>query len=104
MMTDLLLFKFKNSGFEMANWYDNVDYFSFKDFSDMGSYWRSSYELANFEDVVKNLWDQMKPLYMQLHAYVRKKLIEIYGPTIVPRNGLIPAHLLGIIDMFHSNM
>ena len=37
----------------------------------------------------------MKPLYDSLHAYVRTKLVEKYGPTAVDANGMIPADLLG---------
>ncbi len=39
----------------------------------------------------------MKPLYEQLHAYVRWKLREKYGAQVVPESGPIPAHLLGNI-------
>src|SRR5262249_40056203 len=42
------------------------------------------------------LWDQVRPLYLALHAYVRLKLHEKYG-DIVPQAGPIPAHLLGNI-------
>src|SRR2546426_769732 len=32
---------------------------------------------------------------LQLHAYVRARLVEKYGAGVVPPNGMIPAHLLG---------
>src|SRR5439155_1015422 len=38
---------------------------------------------------------ELTPLYLQLHAYVRARLAEKYGPGVVPPNGMIPAHLLG---------
>jgi Angiotensin-converting enzyme. len=41
------------------------------------------------------LWEQVKPLYVSLHAYVRMKLREQYGKDVVPEKGPIPAHLLG---------
>ncbi|KAK9731649.1 Angiotensin-converting enzyme [Popillia japonica] len=41
-----------------------------------------------------NLWEQIKPLYLQIHAYVRNKLRQKYG-DIVSEKGPIPAHLLG---------
>ncbi|MEJ7607424.1 MAG: M2 family metallopeptidase [Bryobacteraceae bacterium] len=41
------------------------------------------------------LWDQVRPLYLSLHAYVRSKLREQYGDAVVPAKGPIPAHLLG---------
>src|SRR5205085_1800505 len=38
---------------------------------------------------------QVRPLYLSLHAYVRKRLRATYGPEVVPEHGPIPAHLLG---------
>lgn len=35
------------------------------------------------------------PLYKELHAYVRAKLIEVYGDTHIDPEGHLPAHLLG---------
>ena len=35
------------------------------------------------------------PLYKELHAYVRFKLIEKYGAVAERPDGMIPAHLLG---------
>ena len=37
----------------------------------------------------------MKPLYVELHAFVRARLAEFYGDAIVNRSKAIPAHLLG---------
>lgn len=34
------------------------------------------------------------PLYKELHAYVRAKMIDVYGGHIHPE-GPLPAHLLG---------
>ena len=42
------------------------------------------------------LWEQVRPLYVSLHSYVRWKLHEKYG-DVVPASGPIPAHLLGNI-------
>ena len=66
-------------------------------FADAGAMWRSSYDMPpdDFAKEVDRLWEQVKPLYLSLHAYVRAKLVEQYGPELVPRDGLIPAHLLG---------
>ena len=41
--------------------------------------------------------EQVRPLYLSLHTYVRAKLVEKYGPNVVPPDGPIPAHLLGNI-------
>ena len=47
-----------------------------------------------FAKELDRLWEQLRPLYLSLHAYVRTKLREKYGAA-VPENGPIPAHLLG---------
>jgi peptidyl-dipeptidase A len=66
-------------------------------FKDTGALWRSKYDMAPdaFAKEVDRLWEQVKPLYVSLHAYVRKKLREQYGPAVVSEDGPIPAHLLG---------
>ena len=65
-------------------------------FADTGAMWRSKYDMppADFAKELDRLWDQVRPLYVSLHAYVRAKLREKYGDA-VPANGPIPAHLLG---------
>jgi peptidyl-dipeptidase A len=65
-------------------------------FADMGAMWRSKYDMPAdaFPVELDRLWEQVKPLYLSLHAYVRWKLREKYG-DIVPASGPIPAHLLG---------
>ncbi|XP_063076692.1 angiotensin-converting enzyme [Engraulis encrasicolus] len=64
-------------------------------FADTGADWRSGYESATFEDDLKALFDQLKPLYNNLHAFVRRKLYNFYGPKYINLKGPIPAHLLG---------
>jgi len=65
-------------------------------FADTGAMWRSKYDMKpdEFTKELDRLWDQVRPLYLKLHAYVRLKLREKYG-AVVPENGPIPAHLLG---------
>ena len=65
-------------------------------FRDTGAMWRSKYDMTpeQFAAELDRLWDQVRPLYLSLHAYVRWKLREKYG-DIVPAQGPIPAHLLG---------
>ena len=65
-------------------------------FKDNGAMWRSQYDMSpdDFSKEIDRLWDQVKPLYVSLHAYVRAKLHAKYGDA-VPANGPIPAHLLG---------
>ncbi|MCA9549204.1 MAG: M2 family metallopeptidase [Myxococcales bacterium] len=66
-------------------------------FENLGELWRASYDMtpAEFEAETDRLWGQVKPLYDQLHCYVRGKLAARYGKDKVDPKGLIPAHLLG---------
>ncbi|KAH9488845.1 hypothetical protein Btru_058674 [Bulinus truncatus] len=64
-------------------------------YNDTGAYWRSWYDTPTFEDDVRELWEQLRPLYQQLHAYARTKLKTIYGNDKFPTSGHIPAHILG---------
>ncbi|XP_076312423.1 angiotensin-converting enzyme-like [Tachypleus tridentatus] len=63
-------------------------------FSDLSEMWLEPYESETFRDDVENLWNELRPLYQKIHAYVRMKLREIYGDKM-PKDGTIPAHLLG---------
>jgi len=67
-------------------------------FADTGAMWRAKYDMPpdDFTKELDRLWDQVRPLYLKLHAYTRLKLREKYG-DLVPANGPIPAHLLGNI-------
>ena len=67
-------------------------------FADTGAMWRAKYDMAPdaFTKELDRLWDQVRPLYIKLHAYVRLKLHEKYGAA-VPETGPLPAHLLGNI-------
>ena len=67
-------------------------------FADTGAMWRLKYDMPaeDFTKEVDRLWEQVRPLYVSLHAYVRMKLHEKYGAA-VPAEGPIPAHLLGNI-------
>src|ERR1700722_1837910 len=66
-------------------------------FKDTGALWRAGYDMTpdEFSADLERLWNQVKPLYISLHTYVRWKLAEKYGPNVVPLDGPIPAHLLG---------
>lgn len=67
-------------------------------FADTGAMWRMKYDMPadDFTKELDRLWEQVRPLYVSLHAYVRMKLRDTYGDA-VPENGPIPAHLLGNI-------
>jgi peptidyl-dipeptidase A len=66
-------------------------------FKDTGALWRAGYDMTpeEFSADLERLWNEVRPLYLSLHTFVRAKLAEKYGPNIVPRDGPIPAHLLG---------
>lgn len=74
-------------------------------FEDYGAYWRYNYETIEEEPLysytreelmrdVRKIYKQIMPLYEELHAYVRARLIEVYPGHIDPQ-GPLPAHLLG---------
>jgi peptidyl-dipeptidase A len=65
-------------------------------FQDNGAMWRAKYDMPpdDFARELDRLWEQVRPLYLSLHAYVRSRLHEKYG-DLVPASGPIPAHLLG---------
>jgi len=65
------------------------------EFSDTGAMWLQSYESDSFKEEIDELWIAMTPLYEEIHAYVRAKLREVYGASVLGDDGLIPAHLLG---------
>lgn len=66
-------------------------------FTDMGTMWRSKYDMppAEFAAEVERLWNQVRPLYESLHAYVRSRMARQYGDQAVTADGLIRADLLG---------
>lgn len=66
-------------------------------YRDMGALWRSKYDMPpdEFAQEVDRLWNQVKPLYDQLHCYVRAKLVAKYGSEAIKPGEPIPAHLLG---------
>uniref|UniRef100_A0A8C6M1T4 Angiotensin-converting enzyme n=1 Tax=Nothobranchius furzeri TaxID=105023 RepID=A0A8C6M1T4_NOTFU len=63
--------------------------------SDNGAFWRSLYETPTFEEDLETLWKELEPLYLNVHAYVRRALYRNYGPDYINLKGPIPAHLLG---------
>src|SRR2546425_7175278 len=66
-------------------------------FADVGVMWRGGDGMPAYAVVLEihQAWCQLKPLYLQLHAYARARLVEKYGPGVVPPQGMVPAHLLG---------
>ena len=66
-------------------------------FADTGALWRSNYDMDpdEFKALTERLWQEVKPLYEQLHCYTRGKLNEKYGDEVQPASGPIRADLLG---------
>src|ERR1043166_6776188 len=50
-------------------------------FRDNGAMWRSKYDMEPeaFSKELDRLWEQIRPLYLSLHAYVRSRLHARYG-------------------------
>jgi len=66
-------------------------------FKDVGAMWRSNFDMPpdEFAAEMERLWQQVRPLYNSLYVYTRAKLNQKYGDAVVPKNGPVPAHLLG---------
>jgi peptidyl-dipeptidase A len=66
-------------------------------FADLGAMWRSQYDMTPeaFDQEASRLYEQVKPLYDELHCYTRAKLAKKYGEDRVPAGKPIPAQLLG---------
>lgn len=68
------------------------------DFKDLSEEWMEDFETTNFESIMDDLFNEIKPLYQQLHAYTRRKLNEFYKKSFDANkfnSKLIQAHLLG---------
>ncbi|MCG9723009.1 M2 family metallopeptidase [Shewanella sp. Isolate7] len=66
-------------------------------YANLSELWRSQYDMQPdaFSTELDRLWGQVEPLYESLHCYVRGELNEQYGDEVAPKQGPIPAHLLG---------
>ncbi|XP_055435571.1 angiotensin-converting enzyme-like protein Ace3 [Bubalus kerabau] len=64
-------------------------------YQDMGALWRSKYESDTLQEDLEQLFQELQPLYLNLHAYVRRALYRFYGPELIDLRGPIPAHVLG---------
>ena len=68
---------------------------------DYGDFLRTDYEMGDdFEISLDAVWSKIKPLYEELHAYVRYMLVK-KKVIKIPKDGCIPASVLG--DMFAQN-
>lgn len=66
-------------------------------YADTGALWRSNYDMTPeaFTATTEKLWNEVKPLYQQLHCYTRKQLNAKYGDGVQAKTGPIRADLLG---------
>ena len=66
-------------------------------FADLGAMWRSGYDMPadDFAKLTDKLWLEVKPLYDELHTYVRGQLNKKYGDSVQGKTGAIRADLLG---------
>ena len=66
-------------------------------YPDVGALWRSGYDMPPeaFDAEIERLWNDVKPLYDELHCYARAKLRTKYGKDKIPEHGLIPTQYLG---------
>jgi len=55
----------------------------------------SEYEDETFEQQLEDIFAEIRPLYLQIHGYVRYRLRKHYGESVVSETGPIPMHLLG---------
>ena len=66
-------------------------------FDSLDQMWLSNYDMpaAEMEKEVERLWNEVSPLYDELHCYVRAELNAQYGDEVQPLTGPIRADLLG---------
>lgn len=66
-------------------------------FKNLADVWKSNYDRSpeDYEKMVDRLWSEVKPFYEQLHCYARSRLNKKYGDKVAPKEGAIPAHLMG---------
>ncbi|XP_055642821.1 angiotensin-converting enzyme isoform X2 [Toxorhynchites rutilus septentrionalis] len=67
-------------------------------FTNAAAYWQFPYESRNFREEMEQVWNEILPLYEMIHAYVRRKLRDFYGPDKINNNAPLPDHILG--DMY----
>ncbi len=64
-------------------------------YSDFGEYVRSSFEVDDLTDQFDEIYSEIEEIYRLLHAYVKKKLANVYSDHIREDVGALPAHLMG---------
>ena len=66
-------------------------------FADTGAMWRSKYDMTpeEFAALTERLWNEVRPLYEEIHCFARAGLNRQYGDEVQPATGPIRADLLG---------
>jgi peptidyl-dipeptidase A len=66
-------------------------------FPDTGAMWRSKYDMSpdQFAALTERLWNEVRPLYEELHCFTRAGLNRTYGDSVQAATGPIRADLLG---------
>lgn len=65
------------------------------DFTNAAELWMFPYETFKFDQEIDQVWESISPLYEELHAYVRRKLRDLYGPEKISGHAPLPSHILG---------
>lgn len=60
------------------------------------------YESPNFQQDIDEVWEMIRPLYEELHAYIRRKLRDLYGPEKIGGHSPLPSHILGKSNVLAS--
>ena len=66
-------------------------------FPDTGAMWRSDYDMSpeEFAQLTERLWNEVRPLYEEIHCFARAGLNRRYGDQVQSETGPIRADLLG---------
>src|SRR5688572_5653088 len=66
-------------------------------YPDTGAMWRSKYDMSpeEFAALTERLWNEVRPLYEELHCFTRAGLNRTYGDGVQAATGPIRADLLG---------
>ncbi|KAK9881011.1 hypothetical protein WA026_014354 [Henosepilachna vigintioctopunctata] len=90
----------RNTGQQIKDTYEQMVQISneaarLNNFTNTAEYWNFPFESSTLNDDLEDAWQEVKPLYELLHAYVRRRLRDYYGPDKISRQAPLPAHILG---------
>ncbi|XP_072177209.1 angiotensin-converting enzyme-like [Diadema setosum] len=64
-------------------------------FRDNGDRTRRGSGVDNLKREAADMYNEMRPVYQNMHSFVRRKLYDKYGPDVIDPQGPIPADRLG---------